>query len=134
MKLSVVRSLITNFQWRKLLHPNAPQSVAGVINSDGSIKLGWDEVSEAQSYLIHYSGANQSDPKDAKFMGYSESNSWTLNAVDVPELEVGDKIYLYVQSYREKGIGADDIAKAQYLHDGPFTGSAWSTVVMLTKE
>lgn len=67
-------------------------------------------------------------------MGYSESNSWKLNAVDVPELEAGDKIYLYVQSYREKGIGADNVAKAQYLHDGPFTGSAWSTVVMLTKE
>lgn len=67
-------------------------------------------------------------------MGYSETNSWTLAAKDVPTLDTGDKIYLYVQSYREKGVGADDIAKAQYLHDGPFTGSAWSTVVTLTKE
>lgn len=67
-------------------------------------------------------------------MGYSETNSWTLAAKDVPTLDTGDKIYLYVQSYREKGIGAEDIAKAQYLHDGPFTGSAWSTVVTLTKE
>jgi hypothetical protein len=134
MKLSDVRLLIINFQWKKLSHPNTPQSVAGVINSDGSIKLDWGAVSEAQSYLIHYSGANQSDPKDAKFMGYSETNSWTLAAKDVPTLDTGDKIYLYVQSYREKGVGADDVAKAQYLHDGPFTGSAWSTVVTLTKE
>ncbi|MDG6115429.1 fibronectin type III domain-containing protein [Lactococcus formosensis] len=134
MKLSDVRLLIINFQWKKLSHPNAPQSVDGVINSDGSIKLDWGAVSEAQSYLIHYSGANQSDPKDAKFMGYSETNSWTLAAKDVPTLDTGDKIYLYVQSYREKGVGADDVAKAQYLHDGPFTGSAWSTVATLTKE
>lgn len=118
----------------KSLHPNAPQNVTGVINSDGSIKLDWDSVDEAQSYLIHYSEVNHADPKDAKFMGYSETNSWTLQAANVPVLETGDKIYFYVQAYKEKGVGADDVEKAAYLHDGEFTGSAWSEVVTLTKE
>ncbi len=65
-------------------------------------------------------------------MGYSETNSWTLKAEDVPTLVAGDKIYIYVQAYSEKGVGADDVAKAQYLHDGPFTGSEWSIAVVLT--
>ncbi|WP_242526922.1 MULTISPECIES: fibronectin type III domain-containing protein [Lactococcus] len=118
----------------KSLHPNAPQNVTGAINSDGSIKLDWDSVDEAQSYLTHYSEANHADPKDAKFMGYSETNSWTLQAANVPVLETGDEIYLYVQAYKEKGVGADDVEKAAYLHDGEFIGSAWSAVVTLTKE
>ncbi|MDC0826876.1 fibronectin type III domain-containing protein [Lactococcus petauri] len=118
----------------KKAHPNAPQNVTGVINGDGSIKLNWDSVDEAQAYLTHYGEANHADPKDAKFMGYSETNSWTLQAVDVPAFETGDKLYLYVQAYKEKGVGADDVAKAAYLHDGEFIGSAWSTVVTLTKE
>lgn len=118
----------------KSLHPNAPQNVTGVINSDDSIKLEWDSVGKAQAYLTHYSEANHADPKDAKFMGYTETNSWTLQAADVPALKTGDKLYLYVQAYKEKGVGADDVAKAIYLHDGEFTGSAWSTVVILTKE
>ncbi len=118
----------------KSLHTNAPQNVTGVINSDGSIKLDWDSVDEAQSYLTHYSGANQPDPKDATFMGYSETNSWTLQAADVPTLEAGDDIFIYVQAYKEKGIGTDDVEKAKYLHDGEFTGSDWSEPVMLTAE
>lgn len=96
--------------------------------------MDWELVKDAQSYLTHYSGANQSDPKDATFMGYSETNSWTLKAADVPVLEAGDKIYIYVQAYKEKGIGADDVAKAKYLHDGKFTGSDWSEPVVLTAE
>lgn len=128
----VARLLIINCQLKKLSHPNAPQSVTGVINSDGSIKVDWESVLGAQAYLTHYSEANQSEPKDAKFMGYSEKNSWTLKAADVPVLKAGDKLYIYVQAFKQKGIGADDIAKAQYLHDGPFTGSAWSVPVILT--
>lgn len=67
-------------------------------------------------------------------MGYSETNSWALATGDVPELTTGDKIYLYVQTYREKGVGATDIEKARNLHDGAFTGSAWSTPIILTKD
>lgn len=106
--------------------------VTGVINSDGSIKVDWESALDIPAYLTHYGEANQSEPKDAKFMGYSETNSWTLKSEDVPVLKAGDKLYIYVQAYKQKGIGADDIAKARYLHDGPFTGSAWSVAVELT--
>lgn len=66
-------------------------------------------------------------------MGYTETNSWKLNASDVPTLTTGDKITFYVQTYEQLGVGANDVEKARYLHDGPFTGSAWSQKVELTK-
>lgn len=66
-------------------------------------------------------------------MGYTETNSWTLAAVDIPHLEVGDKIYFYIQTYNDLGVGADEVEKARYLHDGDFVGSAWSDPVILTK-
>ncbi|MFR8882521.1 MAG: fibronectin type III domain-containing protein [Streptococcus agalactiae] len=116
------------------MHHNAPQSVTGVLNDDGSISLSWDAVPKAQAYVIHYSNANQSDPHDATMMGYSEKNSWTLAAEDVPILEPGNKIYLYVQAYNVLGKGKDEIEKARYLHDGPFIGSAWSRPVVLIKK
>lgn len=125
--LLIIKSLL-----KKKLHPNAPQKVTGVINSDGSIKVTWDSLEEAQAYVTHYGGANQSDPKEAKFMGYSETTTWTLKAADVPELEAGDEIYIYVQSFREKGEGANEIEKARFLNEGAFTGSAWSKEVVLT--
>lgn len=118
----------------KRLHPSTPQGLTGVINSDGSIEINWDSVPGAKSYLIHYADANKADAHDAKYMGYSESTTWTLAAADVPTLAVGDEIYLYVQSYRVLGEGADEIEKARYLHDGEFTGSAWSTPIVLTKQ
>ena len=116
------------------IRPNAPRNVTGVINEDGSISLSWDVVEEAQSYVIHYGGANQSEPTQAVDMGYSETSAWTLAAGDVPTLTTGDKIYLYVQTYREKGVGVTEVEKARYLHDGPYTGSAWSEPITLTKE
>lgn len=128
----VVNLLIIKSQLKKKLHPDAPQKVTGVINSDGSIKVTWDSVEEAQAYVTHYGGANQADPKEAKFMGYSETTTWTLKAADVPELEAGDKIYIYVQSFREKGEGANEIEKARFLNEGAFTGSPWSKEVVLT--
>lgn len=66
-------------------------------------------------------------------MGYSETNSWTLAAADVPTLTAGDKIYLYVQTYNQKGVGITDVEKARYLHDGDFVGSAWSEPIILEK-
>jgi len=107
--------------------------VTGVINSDGSIEVDWHTVNDAQAYLIHYGDANEADPNDAVYMGYTETNSWILVAGDVPSLASGDKIYLYVQTYREKGIGATDVEKARYLHDGKFSGSSWSDPIILEK-
>ncbi|MGQ5519855.1 MULTISPECIES: fibronectin type III domain-containing protein [Enterococcus] len=104
------------------------------MKEEGSISLSWDAIDDAQSYIVHYGNANQSEPTQAVNMGYTETNSWTLATGDVPTLAAGDKIYLYVQTYREKGVGATDVEKARYLHDGPYTGSAWSTPTILTKD
>lgn len=116
-----------------LLHPNAPQKVTGVQNSaDGSVTIDFDAAEGAKSYIIHYGGANEDDPKEAVFMGYSEKTSWTLSAENVPEHTTGDKLYFYVQAYNEFGIGSNEIEKARYLHDGEFTGSAWSDPAIIT--
>ncbi|MDG6113748.1 fibronectin type III domain-containing protein [Lactococcus formosensis] len=114
--------------------PASPQNVTGAINSDGSVKLEWNAVSEAQAYIVHYGNANQSDPHDAIFMGYTESNTWTLALENVPELQTGDKIYFYVQAYKQKGQGSTEVEKARYLHDGDFIGSSWSDVTVLIKK
>lgn len=117
-------------------HPAKPQNVTGVINGDGSITVNWDKVEGALSYLTHYGDANQGVPSELKYMGYSETNSWTLAAENVPELQTGEFITITVQTYNVKAPGdiATEVEKAAYLHDGPFTGSAWSTAVTLTKE
>lgn len=119
----------------KRVHPNAPQLVTGVINSDGSVKLDWDAVIDAKAYLIHYADANKTDPHDAKYMGYSETNSWTLAAADVPTLIAGDKIYFYVQTYNVVApSGTTEVEKAAALHDADnITGSSWSVPSILTK-
>jgi hypothetical protein len=64
-------------------------------------------------------------------MGYTESNSWALASGDVPSLQPGDKLYLYVQTFNEVGTGANDIEKAQYLNTNAL-GSDWSEPVVLT--
>lgn len=117
-------------------HPAKPQNVTGVINGDGSITVNWDKVEGALSYLTHYGDANQGSPSELKYMGYSETNSWTLAAENVPELQPGEFMLVTVQTYNVKAPGniATEVEKAAYLHDGPFTGSAWSTAVTLTKE
>lgn len=118
---------------QRQLHPKAPQNVTGVLNADGSVSLSWDEVPGAKSYIPHYGDANQSDPLLAVKMGYTETNTWTLAAEDVPPLEVGEKLYFYIQTYNVVGEGANDVEKARYLHDGNFRGSEWSEPVILTK-
>ncbi|MEQ7274629.1 fibronectin type III domain-containing protein [Enterococcus thailandicus] len=115
------------------LHPNAPQNVTGVLNEEGAISLNWDAVNDAKAYVVHYSNANESDPHKATFMGYSETNEWSLSTADVPELQAGDKIYLYVQTFNEIGVGSNDIEKAAYLNENKL-GSDWSEPVILTKE
>lgn len=118
----------------QLPHPNAPQNVTGVINSDGSITVSWDKVEGALAYLTHYGDANQGAPSELKYMGYSETNSWTLAADNVPELQTGDFILVTVQTYNVKAPSdiPTEVEKAQYLHDGEFTGSSWSKAVTLT--
>lgn len=89
-------------------------------------------MNEAQAYVVHYGGANQSYPNDATLMGYSEKNTWTLAVVDIPTLNDGEKIYFYVQAFNEKGVGKDDIEKAAYLNENSL-GSAWSDAVVLAQ-
>lgn len=69
-------------------------------------------------------------------MGYTESNSWVLASENVPEMQSGDFIILAVQAYTEMAPEdiMTDIEKARYLHDGPFTGSAWSVAIAITKD
>ena len=112
--------------------PKTPSGVSGEFDGN-SIKLSWDAVEDAKAYLIHYGPANAVDPHDAVFMGYSETNSWTLTAENVPVMNTGDKLNFYVQTFDDFGIGANEVEKAQYLHDGEFTGSAWSEPIELTK-
>jgi hypothetical protein len=66
-------------------------------------------------------------------MGYTETNSWTLAAADVPALADGDILTLFIQAYPVTGVGDNDIEKARYLHDGEFLGSAWSDPIVVTK-
>ena len=115
------------------LHPNAPGGVQGTLNEDGSISMSWNAVDGAQAYVIHYGNANESDPHEATFMGYSETTSWTLAVKDIPVLNSTDKIYLYVQTFDKKGGGENDIEKAAYLNEYAL-GSAWSDPLILTKQ
>lgn len=113
---------------RELLHPNAPQGTQGTLETDGSISVSWNPVEGAKSYIIHYSPANETDPSKAIYMGYSETTDFTLAKADIPVPHAsGDKFYFYVQTYNVVGKGATGVEKARYLHDGQFTGSAWST-------
>ncbi len=103
------------------------------MNADGSITANWKAVDGAESYLTHYGNANSTDPHDAKYMGYTETNSFTLATKDVPTHVVGDKIPIYIQAYTLKvsdKVAATSVDKARYLHDGPLTGSAWSSPVV----
>lgn len=114
--------------------PPAPTGVTGKFESNGDITLTFNSVAGAKSYVTHYGNANQTAEVDLTLMGYTEGNTWTLKASDVPALQSGDTINLHVQAYNELGVGADDVEKARYLHDGQFTGSAWSQpAVQLTK-
>lgn len=67
--------------------------------------------------------------KDAIYMEYTETNSYTLTADKVPTHKTGDKIYIYVQTFDQTGVGDSTEAKAQYLNAGPFLGSDWTTGV-----
>lgn len=111
------------------LRPKTPFEVSGQLEADGGVSLSWGEAEGAKSYVVHYGDANDSNPENAIYMGYSEINTWTISPEDLPSHEPGDEIYFWVQAYGIKGKGETDIEKAQYLHDGPFLGSAWSDVV-----
>lgn len=115
-------------------HPNAPQNVTGVINGDGSITVNWDKVEGSLSYLTHYGDANQGVTSGLKYIGYSETNSWTLAAENVPKLETGDFITVTIQAYHVAAPSdLTDKEKAEFLDKGTLPGSEWSDPVMLTK-
>lgn len=121
-------------QLTRKTHPNVPQNVTGVINGDGSITVNWDKVEGALSYLTHYGDANQGVTSGLKYIGYSETNSWTLAAENVPKLEVGDFITVTIQAYHV--VAPSDLTdkeKAEFLDKGTLPGSEWSDPVMLTK-
>lgn len=111
--------------------PPTPQGDAALINSDGSIDISWIKVPGAKSYIIHYGPPKDSDEKNAIFMEYSETNTFKLPASKVPvgSVQTGDLYYFWIQAYNELGVGATTEEKARYLHDGQFTGSAWSAAI-----
>lgn len=109
-----------------------PANVSGTLNADGSVSGAWDVVKNAKAYLIHYGDANVSDPTQTVKMGYTETNSWTLSAANVPTLADNDKLYLYIQAFSDLGEGANDIEKAKFLNENKF-GSEWSEPIVLTK-
>lgn len=116
--------------------PDAPTAVTGKFETNGDITLTWTGKPEVdKAYVTHYGDANKTIESDLKYMGYSETTSWTLKAADVPTLTTGDTINLHVQAFDRVGQGADDIAKAAYLNgNASITGSAWSEpAVQLTK-
>ncbi|MDG4970108.1 fibronectin type III domain-containing protein [Lactococcus lactis] len=101
------------------------------MNADGSITVNFDAVPGAAAYVPHYGPANEADKTKMPFMGYTETNSWTLAAADVPTHKVGDKFHICVQTFEVKGTGANDIEKARDLHDNHL-GSEWSAEVVIT--
>lgn len=113
------------------MHPNAPQNPQSTLNEDDSVTISFDAVAGAKSYVIHYGNANESDPKKAIYMGYTETNTWTLSKEKLPANTAGDKIYFYVQTFNDLGEGTNDIEKAAYLNNNKL-GSAWSVPVPIT--
>lgn len=116
------------------LGPKTPQNVTGVKKSNGDIEISYDNDPKALAHLIHYGDANATDKHSFTYMGYSTTNKFTLKAADIPVGAVtGDKIPFCVQAYDVVApSGTTDVEKARALHDGPFTGSAWSAPVEVT--
>lgn len=59
-------------------------------------------------------------------MGYTETNSWSIDEATHGTPMAGTKWTLAVQTFTRKGVGADAIAKAKELNENAL-GSAWST-------
>lgn len=116
------------------MDPNIPQTPTiddGLQDNDGHIDISWIAVPGALSYLIHYGDKNDADPKNAIYMGYSETNAFSLAADDVPVAALADKIYFFIQAFNIKApSGSTNVEKAAALHDyekaGNTQGSAWS--------
>lgn len=93
--------------------------------------VNWSAVDGAKSYVIHYGNPGQTTG-DAKFMEYTTGTSYTLSADKVPAHNSGDKIYFYVQAFKDLGQGTTTEAQAEYLNAGQFLGSDWSKVASVT--
>lgn len=92
-----------------------------------SLKLNWNAVSGAKSYIIHYIDKDTSTSSELTSMGYSETTSWELPESVHGSTMAGKEFTLAVQAYNEVGVGSTPIDKANYLHDGEFEGSVWSS-------
>ena len=112
------------------VRPEVPKNVQATVEEDGAISVSWASDGST-SYVIHYSGANQSEPSQATMMGYSETNNWKLLKANIPSSKPNDQIFLYVQGFSEVGQGSNDTEKAAYLNEHSF-GSEWSTAVSVT--
>lgn len=108
-----------------------PTSNQATLNNDGSVTVDWSSVDGAKSYVVHYGDVGKTT-KDAVYMGYSETDNFTLANSDVPAHVAGDKIYFYVQAFAETGTGANDVEKAAELNSGNHLGSEWSKVSSVT--
>ncbi|HBI1987366.1 TPA: fibronectin type III domain-containing protein [Enterococcus faecalis] len=112
------------------VRPEVPKNVQATVEEDGAISVSWASDGST-SYVIHYSGANQSEPSQATMMGYSETNNWKLLKANIPSSKPNDQIFLYVQGFSEVGQGLNYTEKAAYLNEHSF-GSEWSTAVSVT--
>lgn len=101
------------------------------MNADGGIDLTWDAVPGAKSYVIHY-GFSDKTRTDDKYMEYSEGTTYTLTADKIPAHDADAKLYFYVQSFGDVGVGNTTEAQAEYLNAGEFTGSDWSRAATVT--
>lgn len=59
-------------------------------------------------------------------MGYTETNSWSINEATHGTTMAGTKWTLAVQAFDKVGIGSSPVEKAQYLNTKAL-GSVWSS-------
>lgn len=90
------------------------------------MKLNWDDVSGAKSYVIHYN--TTSNPKEAIYMQYSEVSEYTMTDEIYNAALADTTVYFWVQSFNKLGEGSSDIDKAQWLNSTQ-QGSEWSPLI-----
>lgn len=108
------------------LHPNAPLKPTSSGLTKNSVKLDWNDVTGAKSYVIHY--GTDTDPTKAIYMQYSEVSEFTMTDAIYGATLAGTTVNFWVQTFNKVGQGANDIAKAQWLNTTQ-TGSAWSPML-----
>lgn len=108
-----------------------PTGVTGTEDSTGAIDLAWAGDGKDKAYVIHCSPANDSDPKNAIYMFYSETPNYRFTPSKLQIHNPGDKLYFWVQAFHVTGTGNTETEKAQDLNVNHL-GSTWSDVVEIT--